>query len=366
MVAREVLKSDQAKMRRVGMFAHRVSHNQTDEEYRSLRIMYPVLGLQSLFRLRQEMTVLSGFEPVNYTCCVRSCCLFAGDLKNNLSCPYCKELKNDSLDRPRKTFAYLPLIPRLLAFFLDPESTRNLMYRANYPQRDGLIEDIFDGSYYRRLLSTFVTIAGEQKRHKFFSLATDVALGISTDGFGPFKRKKKTCWPIVGFIYNFPPQIRVRLENPLCFGVIPGPNTPKNMSSFLVPLVEELQTLAQGVVGYNSLRKEPFALRAYLRAYLISAYGDMPAVAKLMCMKGPNGKYPCRACNIEGCRDPRPGVITHYTPLYRTDRAPYDPLNLPLRSHRQTMERAAQIAEAPTAASQDLLQRNFGINGIPH
>jgi len=90
----------------------------------------------------------------------------------------------------------------------------------------------------------------------------------------------------------------------------------------------------------------------------------MPAVAKLICTKGANGKSPCRACNIEGWKDTRPGVTTHYTPLHRTDRMAYDPLNLPLRSHRQTMERAAQIAEAPTTTRHDLLQRNFGINGI--
>ena len=160
------------------MFAHRVLHTQMNEAYRSLRKRYPILGLQSLFRLEQEMAVLSGFEPVNYACCIKSCCLFAGDLKDNLFCPYCKEARNDGCNRPRGAFAYPPLIPRLLAFFLDPESTRNLMYRASHIKRDGLIEDIFDGSYYQRLLSTFVTIAGERKSYKFFSLPTDIALRI--------------------------------------------------------------------------------------------------------------------------------------------------------------------------------------------
>jgi len=326
-----------------------------------MREIFPELaGLGSLYRLQQEMSVLSGFDAINYACCINSCCLFAGDLKDSLVCPHCKEARNDGRNRPRRTFAYMPLIPRLLAFFLNPEITQKLMYRATYPRRDGLIEDIFDGSHYQRLLKTFVTIAGEQKQHKFFALATDIALGISTDGFAPFKRRKQTCWPIVGIIYNFPPQIRVRLENLLCFGVIPGPKTPKDMSSFLIPLVEELQTLAQGVAAYDSLNKEPFALRAYL----IAAFGDMPAVAKLMCMKGPNGVSPCRACNIKGCQDPRPGLTTYYTPLHRTDRVPYDPLNLPLRTHRQTLERAVQIAKAPTKTRREELQRSFGINGI--
>jgi len=252
------------------------------------------------------------------------------------------------------------LIPRLLALFLNPEITQDLMYRSNYRKRDGMIEDIFDGSYYRRLLNTFVTIAGEQQSHKFFALATDIALGISTDGFAPFKHAKQTCWPIVGIVYNLPPQIRVRMDNLLCFGVIPGPRTPKNMSSYLIPLVDELQTLAQGVAAYDSVKRESFALRAYL----IVVFGDMPAMAKLMNMKGSDGKSPCRACNIKGYRDHRPGVTTHYTPLHRTDRVSYDPLNLPLRTQHQTKERTVQIAEASTKTRREELQSEFGINGI--
>ncbi|KAF8583647.1 hypothetical protein K439DRAFT_1280167, partial [Ramaria rubella] len=47
--------------------------------------------------------------------------------------------------------------------------------------------------------------------------------------------------------YNFPPEIRMHVENLILLGVIPGPNSPKSLDSFLVPFVEECLKLATGV-----------------------------------------------------------------------------------------------------------------------
>ncbi|QRV84668.1 Transposase family tnp2 [Ceratobasidium sp. AG-Ba] len=186
----------------------------------------------------------------------------------------------------------------------------------------------------RRML--LVTEPGDPLPHRYFSSPTDIALGLSTDGFGPFKSRKQTCWPLLAFNYNLPPSIRHRLKNLLCLGIIPGPNSPKELDTFLAPFIQELEELARGVPAYDGENDRPFCLRGYL----LVCFGDMPAVAKLMCMKGHNGKYPCRACHIVGIRatkssDPDKLSTTHYTPLARPfarpDEGPtnYDPLDLP-------------------------------------
>src|SRR5215469_11838970 len=97
--------------------------------------------------------------------------------------------------------------------------------------------------------------------------------------------------------------------------------------------------LAIGVRAFDILTSQIFALRAFL----ILVFGDMPAMAMVMRMKGHNGISPCRMCEIVGLRIPNSRVTTHYSPLDRS-RHPdvrdandtvriYDPNNLPMRSH---------------------------------
>jgi hypothetical protein len=187
-------------------------------------------------------------------------------------------------------------------------------------------------------------------------------MGASTDGFGPFKHRKKTCWPIIIILYNLPPEIRTWLIYLLCVGVIPGPKAPKDMDSFLFPFVEELLALMRGVPAFDRRNMRQFVLRAYL----IALFGDMPAVAKLMRMKGHSGISPCRACRILSIRDStHPKSTAHYTPLYRDNGKSYDPLNLPLRSHEQFIRHAVAVEEAPNDAEQDRRAKRYGINGVP-
>ncbi|QRV81411.1 Transposase family Tnp2 protein [Ceratobasidium sp. AG-Ba] len=207
--------------------------------------------------------------------------------------------------------------------------------------------------------------------HQYFSSPTDIALGFAADGVGPFKSRQQTCWPLLAFNYNLPPSIRYHLDNLICLGVIPGPSEPKEINLFLAPFVQELQELAHGVASYNGKTDCPFCLCAYL----VACFGDMPAVAKLMCMKGHNGKYPCRACKIVGIRapktkDPTKLGTTHYAPLARPfagpDKGPshYDPLNLPLRTHYQYVKDALYVEQSKTPTEDARRSTSTGIHGL--
>jgi hypothetical protein len=231
------------------------------------------------------------------------------------------------------------------------------------------MKDVFDSKNYSTLRERFVTVNGVRMPYKFFSDLRDIALGLSTDGFSPFKRRKKTCWPLLLFNYNLPPEIRFHLKHVLCVGVIPGPNKPKDADSFLWPLVEELLKLELGVSAFDVCASEKFALRAYL----ITVFGDIPAVSMLMRMKGHNGVSPCRMCKVDGLRVPR-GSTTHYVPLDRSrhpdvansDRVKcYDPLDLPLRTHDEFLEQARKVQFAESSAAEDRLSKQYGIKGVP-
>jgi hypothetical protein len=329
--------------------------------YAKLRKAFPELSnLPSLQRLRTRIQALSGVEVTHYHCCINSCCCYTGPYAQLTKCPYCDE-ERLKRGKPRKVYSYFHLIPRFVNLFRNANVATLLQYRHDYQKKPGTTADVFDGERYRRLCNTEVTIDGDPIGHNFFSQPTDLALGLSTDGFCPFKRRKQTCWPIIVFLYNLPPEVRTRLSHIFCVGMVPGPKAPKDIDSFLLPFVNELIQLARGVPAFDARQQRMFVLFAYL----IFVFGDMPAVAKLLRLRGHNAISPCRACRIIAIRDIQSNSKTHYAPLRRPDGTEYDPFSLPSRTHEEFMRQAIQVAQSPTQAEETRRGKQFGINGVP-
>ncbi|KAI0309717.1 hypothetical protein OF83DRAFT_1038421, partial [Amylostereum chailletii] len=109
-----------------------------------------------------------------------------------------------------------------------------------------------------------------------------------------------------------------------------------------------------------------------LRAYLILAFGDIPAVSLLMRMKGHNDISPCRICKIIGVRVPNTNSTAHYVPLNRRsghfpdDNAIllYIAKGLPMRTHNEIIQMATEVEAAPTQAASDRLAKMYGIKGL--
>ena len=221
------------------------------------------------------------------------------------------------------------------------------------------ITDVFDRSLYNELCQKHVKMNGKDLPHKYFSDARDIALGLSLDGVAPFKSRKQTAWPVILFNFNLPPEIRTHLEHILCYGVIPGPKSVKDVDSFLWPLYDELVDLAKGVKTLDLQSHEFFNLHAYL----LLAFGDIPAISKLMSMKGHNGYSPCQLCKIKGVK--KLGETVHYVPLHQTNSSAYDPCNLPYRSHQEFIKQASEVLDAPSDSASNALTKEYGIKSLP-
>jgi hypothetical protein len=111
-----------------------------------------------------------------------------------------------------------------------------MQYRASHQHDPTKVTDIFDGAHYSLLRESFVTVGGKELPNWFFSDPRNVALGLSTDGFSPFKHRTKTAWPIILFNYNLPPEEQILKQNIISVGIIPGPKKPGDSDSFLWPL----------------------------------------------------------------------------------------------------------------------------------
>jgi hypothetical protein len=311
---------------------------------------------------KKRVRSLAGFKPVRYGRCINSCVCFIGPYENLTECPNCKEARYRANGKPRKYFDYLPVIPRLQAMSANATHAKKMRYRAEYVHEPGVIKDVFDGSHYQTLLKTVVP-AGESNPFFYFSDERDIALGLSTDGFGPFKKRKQTCWPIILFNYNIPPEFRFRKKYCIHVATVPGPKKPWDWDSFCWPLVQELIQLEMGVKAFDAVSLSLFLLHAYL----ILAFGDIPAMALIMCMKGQNGISPCRICDIKAISF---NSKTHYVPL-RRDKVPgaqprrYDPSNLPIRTHDKLLKQASKVEMASTSAKREERAKKYGIKGVP-
>jgi hypothetical protein len=247
-----------------------------------------------------------------------------------------------------------------------------MQYRARDHRHDpNQNSDVFDGTCYRSLLKKHVSLNGKMCRHRFFAEDTDIALGLSTDGFAPFKKRSQTAWPLLIFNYNLPPDIRFHLEHVICLGVVPGPRKPHSFDSFLWPLVEELLRLEMGIAAFDGLSNKAIALRAFL----ILVFGDIPAISMVMKMKGHGAVSPCRFCKITGVRVPNVKQNTrYYVPLDRSshphiqddpDQIPvYNAHALPLRTHEEFMRQAREVETSRPMRSKEL-SKLYGIKGVP-
>ena len=215
---------------------------------------------------------------------------------------------------PKENHVNASHISRLVAYFKNASLVKQMKYQHLFQSNPTCTSDVYDGSNYKTLCKMNVTVGGEKQHHQYFDDSRDIVLGLSMDGFAPFKRRKHTCWPLILFNYNLPLEIWFLIQHIICIGVIPGPRKPKDFDSFLWLLVKELLKLSLGVRAFDVTTETMFALWAFL----ILIFGDMPAISMVMCMKGHNSIIPCRMCLIKAVHIPGSKGTTHYVPLDRS------------------------------------------------
>ncbi|TBU27577.1 hypothetical protein BD311DRAFT_612362, partial [Dichomitus squalens] len=174
-------------------FSLKVSEHMPGRTFAKLPYVFPTSKFGTWKQVQSRVAELSGFEPKVYHCCVNSCCCFVGPHANLNKCPFCDESRLNSRNQPPQVFVYLPLIPRLKAMLSNQELATLLLWRARgHVHTPGVIKDVMDSLHYRSLCNRRVQIGGKTLPHRYFQDDRDIAIGLSTDGFAPFKRRSKT------------------------------------------------------------------------------------------------------------------------------------------------------------------------------
>jgi hypothetical protein len=141
------------------------------------------LDLDTEYLMYRRMEILSGIKPALFDMCSNSCCLFAGPFADHTQCTFCGAPRFLDNGKPLAQFSYLPIIPRIQAWFNSLPMINHLNHHNEHVHIPGEISDIFDGSNYQTMLDSDVVVDGVRLLHKLFSDHRDIPLRGSTDGF---------------------------------------------------------------------------------------------------------------------------------------------------------------------------------------
>lgn len=272
------------------------------------------IEMLSYYRVERKAQQLSGVVTWEHDMCVKSCVGFTGPFEHLDRCPDCGAPRYDQDEPtgkklPQKVFTTFPIGPQLQARWKNPEMAKKMHYRWEKTQdlrreheespdtAPGVYDDILSGQAY-------LDAASEAPINEY-----DTVLMFSVDGAQLCEHKKSDCWIYIWIILDLAPDERYKIRNILPGGVIPGPDRPKNLDSFLFPGLAHVSALQrEGLPIWDAYRRR----RALSFLFLFLVLADAIAMAELTGSAGHHGRKGCRLlCGFAG-RNKHRG--SHYYP----------------------------------------------------
>ncbi|XP_063437818.1 uncharacterized protein LOC134718894 [Mytilus trossulus] len=256
------------------------------------RIMPQPNYLPASYKEAVKMIKPSLIPIKQYKCCVNDCKIYP--MNDNIrECSVCDEsLLYKDTNRCKKTFSYMPVVPRLARWF----GTKNLakILYAKKLDTNGKLCDYTDGQIFQAELNNGI--------FKDTDVEHCVPLALFTDGVNPNKNNaaQKSMWPIILTWISLPQEIRYLLGPMMLVGIIPGNGRkePKSLDPYITILVDELLSNMECQL-YDSHKDAPVTVKIALLQYLC----DIPAFAKLLHLSGQAALRSCTFCKEVGVRN---------------------------------------------------------------
>lgn len=188
---------------------------------------------------------------------------------------------------PFKIYAYKSLQQSLQSFLRRPDFfSKCQQWRARDRSSCGSIEDIYDGNIWK----DYQQCLGSPFLCQPFSFA----FVLNIDWFQPYTHTTSSIGVIYLTVLNLPRVVRYKRENVILVGIIPGPHEPKDINSFLKPLVDELLQLWNGVK--LSIQIASCCTEEIVRCAILCVSCDIPAGRKTCGFLGHTAKLGCSKC----------------------------------------------------------------------
>nr|XP_004512662.1 uncharacterized protein LOC101489810 [Cicer arietinum] len=242
-----------------------------------------------------------GMEYRKIHACPNDCLLYRNEFEELTKCPRCglsryKMKDGDSIyDKssnrpPAKVLWYLPIVPRFKRLFSNTNDAKNVRWHADERKRDGQLRHPADSLQWRKIDDLYPEFGSEPR---------NLSLGLATDGMNPYGTlsSNHSSWPVLLVIYNLPPWICMKRKYIMLSMMISGPKQPGNdIDVYLIPLIEDLRMLWEGVYVFDGYSREYFKMRAML----FCTINDFPAYGNL-CGYSVKGHKACPICEEGTC-----------------------------------------------------------------
>ena len=121
---------------------------------------------------------------------------------------------------------------------------------------------------------------------------------LSINGAQLYESKQSDIWIYIWILVDLAPDKRYKIKNILPGGIIPGPETPGDIDSFLFPGLSHLTALQkEGLPIWDAYHKE----HAVLFLFLLLILADSVAMMELSGLVGHHGRKGCRLlCGLIG------------------------------------------------------------------
>ncbi|KAF9496980.1 hypothetical protein BDN71DRAFT_1388425 [Pleurotus eryngii] len=271
-------------------------------------LRWPACSVLSYYAVKELVADITGISPVYDDMCVNSCLAFTGPFEADLICSTCGEHRYDQVDPakkiPRKQFQTIPLGLQLQALWRSTESAESMGYRTKKMEEvlammqalegtngeDIIYDDIFCGSEFIEL-------------HEQAGLTPDdVVIATTFDGSQLYKNKQSDTWTYAWLVDDFNPKIRFRKVHIFPGAVIPGPNKPKHIDSFLFRGVHHVSALqrennGRGLRVWNVVKQQT----TFSRPAVSVAMADAVGIPEVDGSVGHHGAHGCRLrCKTKG------------------------------------------------------------------
>lgn len=287
------------------------------------------INMLSLDQVKRTVLELSGVYPLYRDMCPESCAAFTGPWAELEKCPSCgadrfdqEKLTRKGVRVPRKQCLTNPVGPMIQAFHRSVQSAEAMHYRRQCTEKmmedfraNGnrinirVFQDVIHGSeYWKHVMS------GNIRGWK------DIVLLLSLDGAQLYRMKQSDCWIYIWILLDLAPEARYKEKHVLVGGVIPGPNKPKHMESFLFPGMHHIAALMR---DGNFQVWDAKLVRSYMADLFVALVcADGPGLAEINGFVGHSGRLGCRLyCGMQSRLKPGTGI---YYPVCLKPDEPYD------------------------------------------
>ena len=292
----------------------------------NVRLYRPSINPLSFYQVEHRARNLSGLITWEHHMCIKSCLAFTGPYANLDRCPDCREsrykekdlLESDGLRKaPRQVCTTFPVGRQLQALRKNPQTAKDMAYlwvktlellrgRTESGNPPDILNVILCGKSYMDLVD-------DKKIGEFNSV-----LMLSIDGAQLYESKKSNCWIYLWIVVNLAPDKHYKIRNILLGGVIPGPEHPGDLDSFLFPGLAHVSALqCKGLPIWDSYRR----VRVDTLVYILLVLADAITMYYLSGSVDHHGRKGCwLLCGLIGRNKHQDNWEQLFSPFYHSFR----------------------------------------------